>query len=96
MTLEEAIAHAREVASAQKDKCEQCAKDHEQLAEWLEELKELRQAVDEFKKDIIDKINFEDKWLFACKSNNADTDIVFSSLRSFVNDRAEQLKEIKE
>lgn len=52
MTLEEAIAHAREVASAQKDKCEQCAADHKQLAKWLEELKYLRQgkadAIDEF------------------------------------------------
>lgn len=93
MTIDEAIKHAREVAEEQRERCEQCAKDHEQLVEWLEELKDLRQAVDEFKKDIINKINFEDKWLFACKSNNADTDIVFSALRSFVNDRAEQLKE---
>lgn len=52
-------------------------------------------AVNEFTTDIINKINFEDKWLFACKSNNADTDIVFSTLRSFVNDRAEQLKKRK-
>lgn len=99
MTLDEAIAHAKEVASVRKDNCEQCAKDHEQLAEWLEELKDLRQckadAIDEFRTDIINKINFEDKWLFACKSNNADTDIVFSTLRNFVNDRAKQLKEEK-
>ena len=52
-------------------------------------------AIDEFKKDIINKIDFEDKWLFACKSNNADTSIMFSVLRSFVNNRAEQLKEKK-
>ena len=55
MTLDEAIAHAREVATEQKrrsgacvindnecDKfsaCIKCAKEHEQLAEWLEELK---------------------------------------------------------
>ena len=58
MTLDEAIAHAREVATEQKrrsgecvindnecDKfsaCIKCAEEHEQLAEWLEELKELR------------------------------------------------------
>lgn len=56
MTLDEAIAHAREVAQDKireatynfpslgdyYDECEQCAKEHEQLAEWLEELKELR------------------------------------------------------
>lgn len=82
-----------------------------QIAAWLEELKELREyfntkeigtyrynkgradAIDEFKIDIINKINFEDKWLFACKSNNADTNIAFGSLRTFVENRAEQLKE---
>ena len=55
MTLDEAIAHAREVATEQKrrsgacvindnecDKfsaCIKCAEEHEQRAEWLEELK---------------------------------------------------------
>ena len=59
MTIDEAIAHAREVASEQKrrsgacvqndsecDKfstCLKCAEDHEQLAEWLEELKAYRE-----------------------------------------------------
>ena len=62
MTIDEAIAHAREVAKEQKSKYDKCptrtryncamcfhnpkcdedAKEHEQLAEWLEELKELR------------------------------------------------------
>ena len=58
MTIDEAIAHAREVASEQKrrsgacvqndsecDKfstCLKCAEDHEQLAEWLEELKAIK------------------------------------------------------
>ena len=58
MTLDEAIVHAREVASEQKrrsgacvqndsecDKfstCLKCAEEHEQLAKWLEELKEYR------------------------------------------------------
>ena len=49
-------------------------------------------AIDDFLTDIINKINFEDKWLFDCKSNNADTNIAFSALRTFVNERAEQLK----
>lgn len=36
MTLDEVIQHAQEIA----DKgCDQCAKDHQQLAEWLTELK---------------------------------------------------------
>ena len=62
MTIDEAIAYAREVAKEQKSKYDKCptrtryncamcfhnrkcdedAKEHEQLAEWLEELKELR------------------------------------------------------
>ena len=57
MTLEEAINHAREVAEKNR-KCQEentiilsnrwissmcCAEEHEQLAEWLEELKELRE-----------------------------------------------------
>lgn len=61
MTLDEAIVHAREVASEQKrrsgacvqndsecDKfstCLKCAEEHEQLAEWLEELKSYRASV---------------------------------------------------
>ena len=40
MTLDEAIVHAREVA-AQLGCCE-CADEHRQLAEWLEELRERR------------------------------------------------------
>lgn len=35
MTIEEAINHAKEVAAT---KCDQCGKDHEQLATWLSEL----------------------------------------------------------
>ena len=38
MTLDEAIAHAREIAAG----CEECADEHAQLAEWLEELRDLR------------------------------------------------------
>lgn len=39
MTLQEAIKHAREVSESE---CEECKKEHEQLAEWLEELERLR------------------------------------------------------
>ena len=58
MSIDEAIAHAREVANEQKrrsgicvqndsecDKfsaCLKCSEEHEQLAEWLEELKDYR------------------------------------------------------
>lgn len=40
MTLDEAIAHALEVAAT--NTCKECAEDHRQLAEWLQELKERR------------------------------------------------------
>ena len=45
MTIDEAIIHAREVASRKFDDrvhCIKCAEEHEQLAEWLEELKQYR------------------------------------------------------
>jgi len=60
MTLEEAIKHAEEKAQEQRDNavlwdthpalkervnaCLECAKDHEQLAEWLKELKRYREC----------------------------------------------------
>ena len=55
MTLDEAIKHCEEVAEEYQatidrldivgkglDECEECAKEHRQLAEWLRELKEYR------------------------------------------------------
>lgn len=39
MTLQEAIKHAKEVSSKE---CSECKKEHEQLAEWLEELKNIK------------------------------------------------------
>ena len=63
MTLDDAITHAREIAEKNKRaikfesedsvdddikiNCLNCAKQHEQLAEWLEELKALRITVSE-------------------------------------------------
>ena len=60
LSIDEAIAHAREVANTQKVKsgiclqnglecehfsdCLKCAEEHEQLAEWLEELKMYRES----------------------------------------------------
>ena len=43
MTLDEAIAHAKEVAAS---KCDECGKQHQKLAEWLQELKVQRDRVD--------------------------------------------------
>ena len=61
MTIDETIAHAREVASEQKrrsgicvqsnsecDKfsaCLKCSKEHEQLAEWLEDYKRIKMLI---------------------------------------------------
>ena len=65
MTLDEAISHAREVVERNRKQykncpsdrtdiryqtCEECAEEHELLAEWLEELKFLKQ----WKSDIMD------------------------------------------
>lgn len=59
MTIDEAIKHAEEVAKELEEeavkgccddteimnKCTECAKEHRQLAEWLRELKELREQI---------------------------------------------------
>lgn len=55
MTIDEAIAHAREVAEYKRKcnknsdcidiECERCAEEQEQIAEWLEELKAYRNHV---------------------------------------------------
>ena len=65
MTLDEAILHAIEVAERNRKQykncpsdrtdiryqtCEECAEEHKQLAEWLEELKFIKQ----WKSDIMD------------------------------------------
>ena len=93
LTIDEAIAHAREVAERNRKQykncpadridiehqtCEQCAEEHEQLAEWLEELKFLKQ----WKSDIMDSFckydvsSFEE--LIANARNKAVDDFVKS------------------
>ena len=78
LSIDEAIAHAREVAdtceyeASKYDMCDsyerevayqegKCAEEHEQLAEWLEELKALREEKSDFQiyaKDIAEA-NYE-------------------------------------
>ena len=48
MTLEEAIKHAQDVAENTSGTCEECIQEHKQLAEWLEELKHLREQAEKF------------------------------------------------
>ena len=54
MTIDEAIAHAQEVADTRTDLCDECKKEHSQIAQWLTELKQLR---DSFEKQR--SINYE-------------------------------------
>lgn len=42
MTIDEAINHCKEVANS---KCDSCGAEHQQLAEWLIELKKSRKAI---------------------------------------------------
>lgn len=67
MTLDEAIRHCEEVAERYdrvedshaddglKQECIQCAADHRQLAEWLTELKHLKEEVNLMKPDLDSK-----------------------------------------
>lgn len=63
MTLDEAIKHCEEVAEENQAivdscdyygenmaKCEECAKEHRQLARWLKELKQLREQMSDSEK----------------------------------------------
>ena len=50
MTLDEAIAKYKEKGKPYGTCCEECEKEHEQLAKWLEELKMLRELKDEHRK----------------------------------------------
>ena len=97
MTLDEAIAHAREVAEEQRKSCDlawvwdnpdnikKCAKEHDQLAEWLEELKFLKQ----WKLDIMDSFckydvnSFEE--LVANTRNKAIDDFVKEICKMYVH-----------
>ena len=116
MTLDEAIAHAREVANTQRGKsgiclqnglecehfsdCLKCAEEHEQLAEWLEELKALREEKSEFL--ILAKDNYEmgmesgyNKAIDDCKELTFREVVYCDSLndRTEFRELAEQLKE---
>lgn len=47
MTLEEAIAHARQVAEGCSSENKDCAYQHDKLADWLEELQRYKNAVND-------------------------------------------------
>ena len=112
MTLDEAIAHAREVANTQRGKsgiclqnglecehfsdCLKCAKEHEQLAEWLEELKTYREigTVEECKNSVLDILKAYNKAIDDCKELTFREVVYCDSLndRTEFRELAEQLK----
>ena len=109
LSIDEAIAHAREVASRKFDDrvhCISCAEEHKQIAEWLEELKALREEKSEFQimaKDIAEG-NYEmgmengyNKAIDDCKELTFREVVYCDSLndRTEFRELAEQLKEVK-
>lgn len=105
MTLDEAIAHAREVAEEQRKACDlawawdnpdnikKCAEEHEQLAKWLEELKAYRASV--FSGDMTQKMLKEeyckavDDFAESVKNLIADSSVIRFK---DIDEIAEQLK----
>ena len=100
MTIDEAIAHAREVSSRKFDDrvhCIKCAEEHEQLAEWLEELKAYREigTVEECKNSVLDIQKAYNKAIDDCKELTFREVVYCDSLndRTEFRELAEQLKE---
>ena len=105
MILDEAIAHAREVAEEQRKACDlawvwdnpdnikKCAEEHEQLAEWLEELKSYRASI--FSGDMTQKMLKEeyckavDDFAESVKNLIADSSVI---IFKDIDEIAEQLK----
>ena len=56
MTLDEAIQHCKDVAAS---KCDECGKEHTQLAEWLQELKDYKDETQITKKWLLDNGFYE-------------------------------------
>ena len=117
MTIDEAIAHAREVASEQKrrsgicvqnnsecDKfsaCLKCAEEHEQLAEWLEELKKRRNEDYGYLADIHQNIGYRKaiddfveniRLYYSLKQEMGYVATTYEDLINYIFDLAEQLK----
>ena len=52
-------------------------------------------GIDDFAAYIREKVLFEERWLVDCKSSNANTNIAFSSIMTFINSVAEELKKVE-
>ena len=117
LSIDEAIAHAREVASEQKrrsgicvqnnsecDKfsaCLKCSKEHEQLAEWLEELKKRRNEDYGYLADIHQNIGYRKaiddfaeniRLYYSLKQEMGYVATTYEDLINYIFDLAEQLK----
>ena len=93
LSIDEAIAHAREVASRKFDDrvhCIKCAEEHEQLAEWLEELKSYRASV--FSGDMTQKMLKEEY----CKAIDDFANMLSSKIKHEIDDCADELEWIDE
>ena len=114
LSIDEAIAHAREVAEIQRNNdklnktlgksspyyntdCIKCAKEHEQLAEWLEELKAYKAigTVEECKNSVLDIQKAYNKAIDDCKELTFREVVYCDSLndRTEFRELAEELKE---
>lgn len=113
LSIDEAIAHAREVAEIHRNNdklnktlgksspyyntdCIKCAEEHEQLAEWLEELKAYREigTVEECKNSVLDIQKAYNKAIDDCKELTFREVVYCDSLndRTEFRELAEQLK----
>ncbi len=76
MTLDGAIKHCKEEAEKYMEygietECYQCGKEHEQLAEWLTELKELREKIKKLEKELeVAKLINHAEFKTLCKYNH--------------------------
>ena len=106
LSIDETIAHARDVAKRNREQwknchadrrdiehqtCEQCAEEHEQLAEWLEDYKRIKMLIpieqalkNEYNKAIDDLLGGMNQITYNCQ----DADELFEK----ICDLAEQLK----
>lgn len=101
MTLDEAIKHCEEVAEAEEqkykewkddyphlkkiDSCLECAEEHRQLAEWLRELKDYREAWSQFGETLTELKNYN-------TYDNPDVDYVCRFLVNYKNVLERQIR----